>query len=53
MLVLTSSVMTPLRMSLSRLSFGLMTVKNSVLCFLRSSETEGRAAALCKEEYQK
>ena len=49
MLDLTSSGMTPLRMSLSRLCLGLTTVKNSVSCFLRNSETESGAAALCEE----
>ena len=47
---LISSVMTPTRFSLSRLCFGLTTVKNSVSCFLRNSETESGAAALCEEE---
>ena len=49
MLDLISSVMTPLRMSLSKLCLGLTTVKNSVSRFLRNSETGSGAAAMCKE----
>ena len=52
MLDLTSSVMTPLRFSLSRLCLGSTTVKNSVSCFLRNSETESGVPALCEEGIQ-
>ena len=46
MLDLTSSVMTPLRLSLSRLCLGLTHSKKSSSCFLRKVVTENGAAAM-------
>ena len=43
----TSCEITPLRCSLGRLNLGFTTVKNSVSCFLRNSETETGVSALC------
>ena len=43
---LTSSVITPLRTSLNRLSLGSMTSKNSVSYFLRNSDAENCVAAV-------